>query len=128
MDCFYCRFYDELDLLSFRCANIDSWQDHFHDHPKTVAVSFNYFTPRLSSKHAARPFCPPFLHMKGANRQFDLLLLTSDPSNTRITTSIPAPLPLNAFPPIRRVLFPSQMTDGGSGGCQTPLLVSSPAY
>lgn len=38
------------------------------------------------------------------------------------------PNPSTLSPPIRRVPFPSQMTDEGSRGCQTPLLASPRAY
>ena len=44
------------------------------------------------------PSCPTntFQHMKEANHRCDLPLFTSDPPNTRITTSIPTAQPLNA--------------------------------
>lgn len=47
------------------------------------------------------PSCPTntFQHMKEANHRCDLPLITSDPPNTRITTSIPTAQPLNAYPP-----------------------------
>lgn len=59
----------------------------------------NYFTPQLPNKPSPCPRFPPFLHMKEANHRCDLPLFTSDPPDTRITTSIPAPQPLDAFLP-----------------------------
>lgn len=66
--------------------------------------------------------------MKEANHQRDLPFFTSDPTDTTITAFIPAPQTLNAFPPIRRVPFPSRLTDEGSAGCQPALLVSPRAH
>lgn len=59
----------------------------------------NYFTPQLPNKHPSCPSFPPLLHMKEANHRCDLPFFTSDPPDTTITTSIPAPQPLNAPPP-----------------------------
>lgn len=70
--------------------------------------------------------------MKEANHWCDLPLFTYDPPDTRITTLIPAALakkPKMLSPPIRWVpFFPLQMTDEGSGGCQTALRVSPRAH
>lgn len=93
-----------------------------------IPFSTNYFAPQLPDKHPSHPHFPPSLHMKEANHQCDLPFFTSDPADTRITALIPAPQTLNAFPPIRRVPFPSRLTDEGSGGCQTALLVSPRAH
>lgn len=60
---------------------------------------FNNFTPQLPSKHSCCPCVPLLLHMKEANHRCDLPLFTSDPPDTRITTSIPAPPNPSTLPP-----------------------------
>lgn len=90
--------------------------------------SMNSFAPKLPNKQPSHRHFPPSLHMKEANHQRDLPFFTSDPADTRITALVPAPQTLNALPPIRRVPFPSRLTDEGSGGCQTALLVSPCAH
>lgn len=88
----------------------------------------------LIALHSSHPHFPPPPHMKEANHQRHLPYFTSDPADTTITASTPAPpttpppQTLNAFPPIRRVPFPSRLTDEGSGGCRTALLVSPRAH
>lgn len=89
---------------------------------------YTVFNNQLPDKHPSHPHFPPSLHMKEANHQCDLPFFTSDPADTRITALIPAPQTLNAFPPIRRVPFPSRLTDEGSAGCQTALLVAPRAH
>lgn len=92
----------------------------------------NYFTSQLPNKHSPCPHFPLLLHMKEANHQCDLPLFTSDPPDTRITTTIPAVQtlwhPPQPPPQLGGCFSPLQMTDERSRGCQTPLLASPRAH
>lgn len=105
----------------------ETWSDKNSYHKGFKPFS-NYFVHQLPNKHPSNPHFPLSPHMKEANHQCDLPFFTSDPPDTTITALIPAPQTLNAFPPIRRVPFPSRLTDEGSAGCWPALLVSPRAH
>lgn len=90
-----------LTFSGSRCPCLDNISNNA-GHPMCMILHLslsNYFTPQLPNQHSPCPRFPPFLHMKEANHRCDLPLFTSDPPDTRITTSIPAPRTLDAPPP-----------------------------
>lgn len=131
----YSCFYLYMDSPYQRRASSAITSVIYNPVPWTRAVSFaalamlkaglylflsNYFTPQLLNKHSPCPCFPPFLHMKEANQRCDRPLFTSDPANTRITTSIPAPQPLNAFPQLGGCFSPCRWQMRGQGAVRPP--------
>lgn len=95
-------------------------QEFTHFSLITLHSSCSTNTPHPHPHPTPNPCFPPFLHMKEANHRCDLPFFTSDPANTRITTSIPAPPTPRRFPQLGGCFSPGRWQMRGQGAVRPP--------